>query len=51
MYYNHQFKDTGSQFQGQSDIYLQNASFLKMDNININYSVGEIFKSFNTSWL
>jgi len=48
MYYDHQFKDTGSQFQGQSDIYLQNASFLKMDNINLNYSFGEIFKSFNT---
>lgn len=48
MYYDHQFKDTGSQFQGQSDLYLQNASFLKMDNINLNYSFGEVFKSFNT---
>jgi TonB-linked SusC/RagA family outer membrane protein len=48
MYYDHQFKNTGSVFQPQSDLYLQNASFLKMDNINVNYSVGEIFKSFNT---
>jgi len=48
MYYDHQFRDTGSQFQGQSDLYLQNASFLKMDNINLNYSFGEVFKSFNT---
>ncbi len=49
MYYDHQFKNTGSVFQPQSDLYLQNASFLKMDNININYSVGEIFKSLNTT--
>ena len=27
----------------QSDIYIENASFLRMDNINLGYNVGSIF--------
>ncbi len=37
------FKGTTDQ-QLLSDYYLENASFLKMDNFNIGYNVGEIFK-------
>ncbi|WP_207535249.1 SusC/RagA family TonB-linked outer membrane protein [Desertivirga arenae] len=33
----------GSDFQVLSDYYLQNASFLKMDNFNISYNAGKIF--------
>lgn len=31
--------------QGQSDYYIQNASFLKMDNLGLSYNVGKIFKN------
>jgi TonB-dependent starch-binding outer membrane protein SusC len=40
-----QFKMLGDQAQYYSDYYLQNASFLKMDNITLSYQVGKIFKS------
>ena len=38
-----EFKGTTDQ-QLLSDYYLENASFLKMDNINVGYDVGKIFK-------
>ncbi len=34
----------GSDFQVLSDYYLQNASFLKMDNFNISYNAGKVFR-------
>ncbi|MCG8697655.1 MAG: SusC/RagA family TonB-linked outer membrane protein [Bacteroidales bacterium] len=48
-YYDNGFKRTGHQFQYYSDHYLQNASFLKMDNANLSYSFGKVFKSFKTN--
>jgi len=48
MWFDHRFVKSTNQYQGQSDLYLQNASFVKMDNINVNYSVGEIFQSINS---
>ncbi len=39
-----QFEGTTDQ-QLLSDYYLENASFLKMDNLNIGYNVGKIFKN------
>ncbi|MGF7232706.1 SusC/RagA family TonB-linked outer membrane protein [Arachidicoccus sp.] len=35
--------------QQQSDYYVQNASFLKMDNIGISYNIGKIFRSDRTN--
>ena len=35
--------------QLQSDYYVQNASFLKMDNIGLSYDVGKVFKSDKTN--
>lgn len=46
-YYKSEFHLNTNQFQYNSDYYLQNASFLKLDNIYLNYNVGKIFKSFN----
>ena len=37
------------QKQQQSDYYVQNASFLKMDNIGISYNVGEVLKYKSTN--
>lgn len=31
-------------YQPLSDLYLENASFLKMDNLNISYNVGKVFR-------
>ncbi len=39
-----QFKGTTDQ-QLLSDYYLENASFLKMDNLNVGYNVGQILKN------
>ncbi|MDB5014438.1 MAG: SusC/RagA family TonB-linked outer membrane protein, partial [Daejeonella sp.] len=36
-------KFTGSSIQALSDYYIQNASFLKMDNFNIGYNAGKFF--------
>ena len=41
MYYNSLFKNT-DQYEGYSDYYLQNASFLKMDNAYLAYDFGKI---------
>lgn len=41
MYYNSMFKYT-NQYQGYSDYYLQNASFLKLDNVYLAYDFGKI---------
>ncbi len=46
MYYKSKFKMSGNQLQKYSDYYLQNASFLKLDNITLSYDFGKIFKSF-----
>lgn len=46
MYYDSRFKMSGDQAQNYSDYYLQNASFLKLDNINVGYNFGKIFRSF-----
>jgi iron complex outermembrane receptor protein len=42
-YFNSEFHHT-NQYQGYSDYYLQNASFLKMDNAYIGYDFGRIVK-------
>lgn len=47
-YYDTKFKMSTDQAQNYSDYYLQNASFLKIDNITIGYNFKKIFKSFNT---
>lgn len=44
MYYDTEFKRSTNQAQPYSDYYLQNASFLKIDNINIAYDFKELFK-------
>jgi len=41
------FYHLGNQLQPYSDYYLQNASFLKMDNVSLSYNAGNVFKSFN----
>ena len=43
-YYQSQFKNS-NQYQGYSDYYLQNASFLKMDNAYIGYDFGKIVRN------
>jgi TonB-dependent starch-binding outer membrane protein SusC len=48
-YYDTEFKMSTDQAQNYSDYYLQNASFLKIDNINISYNFKNIFRSFNTN--
>jgi len=45
-YYNSQFHNT-DQYEGYSDYYLQNASFLKMDNGYIGYNFGKIVRGSN----
>lgn len=42
------FRKSGNQLQQYSDYYLQNASFLKMDNISLSYDFGKVFKSFSS---
>ncbi len=44
-YFDNQFTQNGNVNQALSDHYLQNASFLKMDNISIIYDMGNILKS------
>ncbi|UAM98725.1 TonB-dependent receptor [Polaribacter litorisediminis] len=44
-YFDTQFTQNGNANQGFSDHYLQNASFLKMDNISLNYDLGNILNS------
>ena len=46
-FYDTQFTQSGNSNQQYSDYYLQNASFLKMDNINLSYDFGNIFKTKN----
>ena len=48
MYYDSKFENNGNQVQNYSDYYLQNASFLKLDNINLSYDFGKVFKSFQS---
>ena len=48
-YFETQFTQNGNANQGFSDHYLQNASFLKMDNISLNYNLGNIINSKNNS--
>ena len=43
-YYQSQFKNS-NQYQGYSDYYLQNASFLQMDNAYIGYDFGKIVRN------
>ncbi len=47
MYYKTEFKSSTNQSQQYSDYYLQNASFLKIDNINVGYEFENLFKSFS----
>jgi iron complex outermembrane receptor protein len=47
-YYDTEFKMSTNQAQEFSDYYLQNASFLKIDNINIGYRFNNLFQSFNS---
>jgi TonB-linked SusC/RagA family outer membrane protein len=42
LYYKTNFTQTGNNNQKYSDYYLQNASFLKMDNINLSYDFGNL---------
>lgn len=44
-YFDTQFTQSGNANQGFSDHYLQNASFLKMDNISLNYDLGNVLNS------
>lgn len=44
MYYDTEFKMSTNQAQQYSDYYLQNASFLKIDNINIGYDFKKLFE-------
>ena len=48
-YFDTQFTQSGNANQGFSDHYLQNASFLKMDNISLNYDLGDVLNSKNNS--
>jgi iron complex outermembrane receptor protein len=48
-YFDTQFTQSGNANQGFSDHYLQNASFLKMDNISLNYDLGNVLNSKNNS--
>lgn len=50
-YFDTQFTQSGNANQGFSDHYLQNASFLKMDNISLNYNLGNIINSKSNSSL
>ncbi|PQJ79103.1 SusC/RagA family TonB-linked outer membrane protein [Polaribacter porphyrae] len=44
-YFDTLFTQSGNANQGFSDHYLQNASFLKMDNISLNYDLGNVLNS------
>jgi iron complex outermembrane receptor protein len=48
-YFNTQFTQSGNANQGFSDHYLQDASFLKMDNISVSYDLGNILNPKNNS--
>jgi TonB-linked SusC/RagA family outer membrane protein len=48
-YFDTQFTQSGNANQGFSDHYLQNASFLKMDNMSLNYDLGDVLNSKNNS--
>jgi iron complex outermembrane receptor protein len=48
-YYDSQFTQSGNANQAFSDYYLQDASFLKMDNISLNYDLGNVFNTKNAS--
>ncbi|MFI1772001.1 SusC/RagA family TonB-linked outer membrane protein [Thalassobellus citreus] len=43
-YFDTNFTQSGNNNQNFSDYYLQNASFLKMDNINLSYDLGNLLK-------
>jgi TonB-dependent starch-binding outer membrane protein SusC len=47
-YYETDFRNSTNQSQNYSDYYLQNASFLKIDNINIGYNFKDLFQSFDS---
>ncbi len=46
-YYRSEFHLNTNQFQYSSDYYLQNASFLKLDNVYVNYNFGKLFNALN----
>jgi iron complex outermembrane receptor protein len=48
-YYDSQFTQSGNANQAFSDYYLQDASFLKMDNISLSYDLGNVFNTKNAS--
>ena len=48
-FFDTQFTQSGNANQGFSDYYLQNASFLKMDNISLGYDLGDVLNSKNNS--
>jgi len=47
-YYKSQFSNT-NQYEDYCDYYLQNASFLKMDNVYLGYDFGKLFRNSNIS--
>jgi iron complex outermembrane receptor protein len=48
LYYKTHFNQSSS-YENYSDLYLQNASFLKLDNINLGYDFGRIIRNWNTT--
>ena len=48
-YFDSQFTQSENANQAFSDYYLQDASFLKMDNISLSYDLGNVFKMKNRS--
>lgn len=48
-YFDTQFTQSGNANQGFSDHYLQDASFLKMDNISVSYDLGNVLNAKNNS--
>tara|TARA_R110002126_G_scaffold291752_1_gene456834 strand:+ start:4851 stop:7826 length:2976 start_codon:yes stop_codon:yes gene_type:complete len=48
-YFDTQFTQSGNANQGFSDHYLQDASFLKMDNISVSYDLGNMLNPKNNS--
>ena len=48
LYYKTHFNQSSS-YENYSDLYLQNAAFLKLDNINLGYDFGRIIRNSNTT--
>lgn len=45
VYYNYRFKDAITVQQAKSDLFLENASFWKIDNITVGYTFSRLFKT------